>query len=206
MSHGPSISPQAALEKLKEGHQRFREEQFKHNDHISSARREELTAGQAPYASILTCADSRTPPEHLFDAGLGDLFVARNAGNLFEPVTLGSFEYAAAHAGCPLGIVLGHTKCGAVGATLQLVKDPDASESPNVDAITRSLLPAVLATVNHGQNDAEWTDAAARKNVENMVLQAKRQSPLLSYKIKKGEYLLIGGFYDLESGEIEFFE
>lgn len=206
MSHAPSVSPQDVLEKLKEGNERFRNEQTTHHSHIGSSRRRELTAGQAPYACILTCADSRTPPEHLFDAGLGDLFVVRNAGNIFEPMALGSFEYAAAHAGCPLGVVLGHTSCGAVGATLDLVRNPDASESPHVDAITRRLLPAVLATVKSGQEDAEWTNAAARKNVENMVLQAKRESPLLSRRIRNGEYMLIGAFYDLESGGVEFFE
>lgn len=203
MSHGPSIPPQNAKEKLIEGNKRYAEGKLSNTQRVTSDRRQELLAGQSPYAAILGCADSRTPPEHIFDAALGEVFICRNAGNLIDEVTLGSLEYAVAHTGCPLICVMGHNKCGAVGATVAFAKDPSLHETPNVDDIIRRLLPAVMATRKEGQSDAEWTDAAARQNVTNTCNHILQRSPLLKSKVDKGECMVVGAWYDLGTGRVE---
>jgi len=205
MSHGPNMSPTDALNRLKEGNQRFSTNALSHTQRIDDARRQELTGGQAPYAAVLTCADSRTSPSHIFDGALGELFVCRNAGNLIDEVTLGSIEYAAAHTGCPLLCVLGHNKCGAVGAAVAAAKDPAAYETHNVDDIVRRLLPAVLATRGVSEDDGVWTDEAAKKNVQMVCEHVKQRSPLLRDLMDKGDFKVVGGFYDLGSGQVEFF-
>jgi carbonic anhydrase len=204
MSQGPSIPPSEAFDKLKAGNERFASNELSHTQRINDARRQELTQGQAPFAAVLTCADSRTSPSHIFDAGLGELFVCRNAGNLIDEATLGSIEYAAAHTGCPLLCVLGHNKCGAVGAAVAAAKDPTVFETPNVDDIVRRLLPAVLATRPQASDDAAWTDEAAKKNVQMVCEHVKQRSPLLRSMIEKGDFKVVGGFYDLGSGQVEY--
>lgn len=203
MSHGPSLPPQEALERLLEGNARYASGATTHAARLTAERRRELTGGQAPFASVLTCADSRTPPEHVFDAALGEIFVCRNAGNVLDDVVLGSFEYAAAHLGCPLLVVLGHDRCGAVGAAVSMVKDPAAHESPFVDEIARRLMPAVIATREGQRDDAAWTDAAARRNVTDVCRQVGQRSGLLRDRIARGHYRVVGAFYDLASGRVE---
>ncbi len=203
MAKGPSLDPMQAYEKLMEGNGRFCAGELDSAARISSARRQELTAGQAPFAAVLACADSRTPPEHIFDAALGELFVCRNAGNIVDEVILGSIEYAVAHTGCPLVCVLGHNKCGAVGATVAAAKDPTAYETFNVDDIARRIMPAVLATRAGQPDDAAWIDAAARKNVELTCRKMVRQSPLLAAKVEADQAIICGAWYDLGSGAVE---
>jgi carbonic anhydrase len=197
------MPPSAAFEKLMEGNERYTENRLGSLSRIGDERRQELTGGQSPFAAVLACADSRTPPEHIFDAALGELFVCRNAGNLIDEVTLGSIEYAVAHTGCPLVCVLGHNSCGAVGATVASAKDPMAYETFNVDDIVRRLMPAVLATREGQSDDGEWTDAAARKSVEITCQKMVRQSPLMADKLRKGEVMIFGGWYDLGSGKVD---
>jgi carbonic anhydrase len=204
MSQGPSLPPSEALEKLKAGNKRFVANELSHTQRIHDARRRELIEGQSPYAAVLTCADSRTPPSHIFDAGLGDLFVCRNAGNLIDEAILGSIEYAAAHTGCPLVCVLGHDKCGAVGAAVAAAKDPVVFETPNVDDIVRRLLPAVLATRSRAADDEAWVDEAAKKNVEMVCAHITQRSPLLRAMIDRGDFMVVGGYYDLGSGQVEY--
>ncbi|MCK4231382.1 carbonic anhydrase [candidate division WOR-3 bacterium] len=211
MVHEPSMLPLDALDNLRKGNARALAGERIYGSGIGPERLQELIGGQAPYATILTCADSRVPPEHIFDAGFGDLFVCRNAGNVLDEVTLGSVEYAAAHTGCPLFVVLGHTGCGAVGAAVAVVKNPDAYESHNVDDIIRRLLPAVLSTkppdlYRDKIDDPAWVDAAAYKNVKNVCNQTTQRSPLLKTLIKKGIFQVVGAFYDLASGQVEFME
>jgi carbonic anhydrase len=197
-----SMSPAAAFRKLREGHQRFQSESPIHGSGVGASRREELLSGQAPFATVLTCSDSRVSPEHIFDAGLGDLFVCRNAGNLLDELTLGSIEYAAAHTGCPLLMVLGHQSCGAVTAAVSAAENPEAHETHNVDDILRRLMPPVLATRN-GSGTAAWVERAIRKNVEGVCRQITQRSPLLKGMIDAGEYRVVGGIYDL-NGPVRF--
>ena len=202
MSTPPSMPPAEALEKLVAGNARFAAGETTHAGRIGDARRRELIGGQAPFASVLTCADSRTPPEHLFDAGLGELFVCRNAGNVMTDAALGSFEYAAAHTGCPLLVVLGHTSCGAVGAAVGSVENPGASESPAVDDVVRRLLPAVLATRADRADRAAWVDAAAQRNVADICAQVEGRSAIVRERARRGDYRVVGAWYDLASGRV----
>lgn len=203
MSDKANIKPEIAFKKLMDGNQRMREDKPSFGSGIGKGRRDELTSGQAPFAVVLTCADSRTPPEHIFDAGYGDLFVCRVAGNFIDSAILGSIEYAAAHTGCPMVMVLGHNNCGAVAAAVSAYQAPDTHESPSIDSIVARLLPAVIATIADSGDNADWTNAAAKKNVLNTCENIIRQSPILKEKVAKGEFKVVGGFYDLDSGEVE---
>jgi carbonic anhydrase len=198
-----AVSPFEALDRLVSGNQRFVSGEHTHADRIGESRRKDLSNGQAPFAAILTCADSRTPPEHIFDAGLGELFVCRNAGNIVDEVILGSIEYSAAHTGCPLVCVLGHTSCGAVGATLAAARNPESHETHNVDDIIRRIMPAVMATAEGQTDDKEWTDTAAKKNVVNSCKHFMQRSPLLKDMVLKGRFGVVGAWYDLGSGTVE---
>lgn len=202
MSTTMTMKPAEALKMLLEGNERFVSNQLTHASRIDDARRQELTEGQAPFASVLTCADSRTPPENIFDAGLGELFVCRNAGNVMTDAALGSFEYAAAHTGCPLLLVLGHTSCGAVGAAVGAAEDPSASESPYVDEIVRRVLPAVIASKRDGQERSAWVDAAAEQNVLDVCRHAVERSAILGKMVSDGVYRVVGGWYDLATGKV----
>jgi carbonic anhydrase len=206
MSREPSMPPSDALKKLLEGNARFVSGAMSHGDRISASRRKELSAGQAPFASILSCADSRTPPAHLFDAGLGELFICRNAGNLMTDIDLGSFEYVAAHAGCPLLMVLGHSSCGAFGVATASVQNPGPSESPHIDAIIRWLLPAVIATRPDGRDTSGWADAAAKQNVINVCRQVTQRSDILKSRVEAGKFRVVGAWYDLASGKVSIIQ
>lgn len=202
MTNTPTMDPKEALDKLLQGNERFVQGQSSHVQNIGEERREELTAGQSPFAAVLACADSRTPPEHIFDAGLGELFVCRNAGNLIDQATLGSFEYAVAHTGCPLVAVMGHNKCGAVGAAVAKAKNPAYYETHNVDDIVMRLMPAVIATsLQAGMGDGEWVDAAAKRNVMDTCRKIVNQSQLIAGKLQEGTVAVVGLWYDLGSGK-----
>ncbi len=186
-----------------QGNSRYVEGNLTHRDRVHAGRRAELAAGQAPFATVLGCADSRTSPAHIFDAGLGELFVCRNAGNLVDEVTLGSIEYAASHTGCTLLMVMGHNRCGAAGAAVAAARDPGAFESHNIDDIVRRMLPAVLATRREGAGDPEWIDATARQNVLLVARQVVQRSSLLQDMVEAGDFMIASGFYDLETGRVE---
>ena len=156
----------------------------------SSARRRELSAGQHPAAAVLTCSDSRVPPEILFDRGLGDLFVVRTAGNVVDDSVLGSIEYAVTHLGVRLIVVLGHTSCGAIGAAVA-----GAGAEAHMGFVTGSLRAAVEA-VRHLEGDIG--DLASRMNVELTVEALRSSEPLLAPL--KGELEIVGCYYDLDSG------
>jgi len=203
MTNTPSMDPKEAIDKLLEGNERFVQGQLSHFERIGDDRRKELTTGQAPFAGVLTCADSRTPPEHIFDAGLGELFVCRNAGNLIDQATLGSLEYAVAHTGCPVVAVMGHNKCGAVGAAVAKARNPAMYETHNVDDIVMRLMPAVIATsLQAGVGDEEWVDAAAKRNVMDTCRKVVNQSSLLTRKVKEGQAAVVGLWYTLETGKV----
>jgi carbonic anhydrase len=204
MPKGPSIQPAEALRLLREGNQRFIVGQLTHASRLTPGLRTDLLKGQEPYASIITCADSRVSAEHIFDAALGEIFACENAGNIVDDITLGSVEYAAVHTGCPVLCVLGHTHCGAVNATIAVAKAPETYESPNIDAIIRRLLPAVLQTRVEGSSEDDWARRAERRHVQNSCAQITQRSALLAERIARGHFEIIGGLYDLATGEVEF--
>jgi carbonic anhydrase len=142
-------------------------------------------------------------PSHVFDAGLGELFTCRNAGNLLDELTIGSLEYAVAHTGCPLVVIMGHTCCGASGAAVAWAKNPEESESHNIDDVLRRFSPAVIATMGQAEDDREWADLAVRKNVELECRQLMQRSPLIAEAVRDETIWVIGVVYDLESGLVE---
>src|SRR5690349_8452085 len=139
------ISADAALDRLREGNRRFVSESRNGGAHAGESRRRELAAGQNPFAIILGCSDSRVPAELVFDQGLGDLFVIRVAGNIIAPSLVGSVEFAAARFGTPLVVVLGHTQCGAIAATLEELRQPGATPTRNLRAIVDRVRPSVVS-------------------------------------------------------------
>ncbi len=180
------------LEELLEGNRRFFEERPVH-PRSTAGRRSEVADGQDPVAVVLACSDSRVPPEILFDQGLGDLFVVRTAGNVVDDAALGSIEYAAAHLGVRLIVVLGHTRCGAVGAAL---------EGGGVEGHLAAILDALARPVEdarRGEGDAH--DSASRRNIELSVAALKSSEPVLAPMA--GRLDVVGCYYDLDTGRIE---
>ncbi len=185
------MSPEKAISALHAGNDRYV------HDHLASkhysAERPLLTTGQQPYAIVLSCSDSRVPPEILFDESLGKLFIVRVAGNVIDPVVLGSIEYAAEHLHTHLLLVLGHEGCGAVKATIDGGTPP-----PNIAELTKRIAPAVEKTKGKGM------DAAVAENVRLQMASALSQSPLLSDLSAKGEIRIVGGVYRLDSGAVQW--
>ncbi|HWR45144.1 carbonic anhydrase [Sporomusa sp.] len=191
-SIAPSVSADVAQQMLVDGNKRFTSEKYA-DSQIGQARRTELVKGQHPFAVIVSCSDSRVPPELLFDQGLGDLFVVRVAGNVLDSIELGSIEYAVEHLGAKLIVVLGHEKCGAVKATVDGGEVP-----PNIKAIAAKIQPAVTAA--KAANSANVYEAATDANVLNMVA-ALHADPVITHV---GGVKILGAKYHLESGAVEF--
>lgn len=197
-----------ALEMLRQGNQRFVEERPKVAEIAGEARRREIASGQAPFAVILGCSDSRVPAEIVFDQGLGDLFVIRVAGNIVAPSQVGSVEFAVEMFGTALVVVLGHSSCGAIGATLdQLTRDSDA-RSPNLAAIVDRVKPGIepLLAQRPALEGAALEQAAVRANVEASVSGLMSGSAILSDAVTAGRLLIVGAEYDLETGRVTFLE
>lgn len=155
--------------------------------------------GQAPYAIVLTCSDSRVAPEHIFDAGLGEIFVVRNAGNVADKVALGSIEYAAEHLHAPLLVVLGHEKCGAVNAAWEF---PEGQKPEgNLGQIVKLVLKAVQKAKKKGK-DAEY---AAGENVKRQVKTILRKSPVCKKLVEEGKLKIVGAKYNLSDGNVKVF-
>ncbi len=199
MSAKNDLTPKKALDQLMSGNARFLDGSSNPSEETT---RESLVNGQNPVAAVLGCADSRTPPELIFDAGLGEIFVCRNAGNLLDEAIMGSLEYAVAHAGASLIMVMGHNNCGAFGAAVNAFSDPEAYESRNIADIIQRLLPAVLKARKSGQSDVEWVDAAAKENVRDSVKKIRSRSRIISEKINDKTVDVVGAWYDLESGKV----
>jgi len=194
----PTVMPAQALEKLRAGNRRFVTGRGRDYDFIPE--RESLVASQHPFASILACADSRVAPEIVFDQDLGELFVCRVAGNFADPGSIASFEYGAAVLGAPLILVLGHSGCGAIKATIDSVKK-DTRFTGHIPYIIRSLRPAV-EDVLETPGDIEAN--AVRQNVILTVAALRKVGPTLSSKVKDGSIQIVGGVYDLASGKVDF--
>lgn len=190
-------TPEEALEKLLTGNKRYVAGTPNH-PRQNAPRRAELSEGQAPFAIVLACSDSRVPPAILFDQGLGDLFVIRVAGNIVDDVALGSIEYAAAHLHTPLLMVLGHSKCGAVGATVA-----GGELEGHLPSLAKLIQPAVEKA--KGQ-PGDLVDNAVRTNARMVAEQLKNSEPVLAELVKSGQLKVVAARYDLDSGQVEMLD
>ena len=194
------IPAREALARLREGNRRF-------VARVSNAN-EGPSAGQEPFAIILGCSDARVPAELVFNQGFGDLFVIRVAGNIVAPSQVGSVEFAAEVFGTRLAVVLGHTQCGAVAATLDELRQPQSNQSPNLRAIVGRIRPAVepLLATPIAQDPAALAERAVRANVQASVQQLRHGSELLERRIERDGLLIVGAEYHVEEGTVEFFD
>jgi len=199
---------QEALDRLQQGNRRFVAGVEGRSALTDQARRAELTAGQAPFAVILGCSDSRVPAEIIFDQGLGDLFVIRVAGNVVAPSLIGSVEFAAAKLGTRLVVVLGHSSCGAVLATIEELERPAAEQSPNLRAIVDRIRPAVatLLETDLRQDRAALAAHAVRANIRASANHLRHGSAILEQLAADDGLLIVGAEYSLETGEVDFFD
>jgi carbonic anhydrase len=192
-----------ALARLVEGNARFAHNVRSVEALVAPLRRQSLVEGQHPFAVVLSCSDSRVPAEIVFDQGLGDLFVVRVAGNVIAPSLVGSVEFAASTFGAPLAVVMGHSRCGAVGATLDAVRGKGVA-SANIADIVERIRPAVQAVLRPGASRDELVAEAIRANVQMSVQQLRSGSRILQKRIAGGDLVVVGAEYSLESGEVVF--
>lgn len=194
------LSGKEALQLLRDGNKRFTEGNLAAKD-MGKTRREELVSkGQDPFAIIITCSDSRVPPELLFDQALGDLFVIRTAGNIVDPIAVGSAEYAIEHLGVQLLVILGHSNCGAVKATV------DGGEAPgSIAAIVSKIAPSVQKARAAGAAGDELYETSCLENVK-AVINEIMESHIVKHFIKDGKLTVIGAKYHLDSGKVEFIQ
>lgn len=189
----PNVTPDAVLAELKTGNAHHVRHQYQH-PHETLSRQRELVTGQHPHAEILSCADSRVPPEIVFDQGLGDLFVVRVAGNVATDTEIGSLEYGAEHLHIGLLVVLGHESCGAVTAAVQA-----GNAEGHIAALINLIKPAVEST--RGM-PGDPVANAVRTNVHMVVQQLRSSTPVLSELVAHGKLKIVGGVYSLETGEV----
>lgn len=201
------IPAQEALLRLQEGNRRF-VSQLAAEWESSHVRRNELVADQEPFAIILGCSDSRVPAEIVFDQGLGDLFVIRVAGNIVAPSQIGSIEFAAERFGTRLVVVLGHSQCGAVSATLEELQRPGETPSRNLRAIVGRIQPAVqtLLETELRHDSHALMHQAVRANIRASVNQLRHGSEILENLVEKGGLRIVGAEYSLETGVVEFLD
>lgn len=199
-----NLSPAQALARLMDGNRRFVADEANVSD-LGTRRRLALAKGQGPFAALVGCADSRVGPEHLFGAGLGELFIVRTAGNYVDDAGYGSLAYAVAALGVPLIVVLGHERCGAVDAATKLVANNEQLP-PSLTRMVQPILPAVVdARATHKGGDL--VDHAIHQNVRH-VTRTLRQSTdaLLSEPLRAGKLMVVGAYYDLDTGRVDFFD
>ncbi|NOK00207.1 MULTISPECIES: carbonic anhydrase [Myxococcus] len=205
----PPISAQDALARLREGNQRFVLNARSMDNLLGRSARQALVAGQSPIAIILSCSDSRAPSEYIFDQGLGDLFVIRVAGNVVAPSLVGSVEFAAAKFGTRLAVVMGHSHCGAIQATLDYVRDGKGTVSDNIhDIVERCRAPVMTVVSAAGPNaDPEFLmKEAVRANIRNSCDSLRHGSRLLERLRREEGMLIVGAEYSLETGAVDFFD
>lgn len=202
------ITSAEALQRLKEGNRRFVSGNHSLESRMSQTRRRDLTEGQEPFAVIIGCSDSRVPVELIFDQGLGDLFVIRVAGNVMAPSLIGSVEFAAAKLGTPLAVVMGHSSCGAVQATVDELQRPQETQSKNLGSIVDRIRPAVEGLLQTDlKNDRdELIRQAVRANIRQSAGTLRNSSQILEARIQKDKLKVVGAEYSLETGEVGFFE
>jgi carbonic anhydrase len=201
-------SADEAIKRLQEGNQRFVSGVRSTDNLVDQGKMNELADGQTPFAIILGCSDARVPAEIIFDQGLGDLFVIRVAGNIVAPSQVGSVEFAADRFGTPLVVVLGHSQCGAVIATIEELARPSTGQSSNVLSIVNRIRPSVEPLFNTSLRDdpAELLQSSIRANILTATNQLRHGSLLLEQLIQKGELTIVGAEYSLATGEVSFFD
>jgi carbonic anhydrase len=199
------LTADESLARLKEGNRRFVADQPTQPD-ISSKRRMAIAQGQAPFAAILCCSDSRAGPEQLFGAGLGELFVVRTAGNYVDTAGMGSLEFGVASLGAPLIVVLGHERCGAVKAASAVVKE-NAKLPGSLGPMVEPIIPAVLQAKSVHKEGGDLVEEAGHANVRRVVARLRdADSPVIGNSIKSGKVKVVGAYYDLDTGTVDFFE
>lgn len=202
------ISASEALKRLQEGNQRFVSGVRSIDTLVKQTQRQSFVSGQAPFAIILGCSDSRVPAEIVFDQGLGDLFVIRVAGNIVAPSQIGSVEFAAGLFGTPLVVVLGHSMCGAVIATLNELEHPSDEKSSNVLSIVNRIRPTVepLFGTELRENPEQLLESAIRANILAATNHLRHGSQMIENLVQKGDLIIVGAEYSLETGRVEFFD
>ena len=202
------LSAREALERLREGNRRFASNMPDSDSLAGRARRVDLTAGQRPFAIVLGCSDSRVPAEIVFDQGLGDLFVIRVAGNVVAPSQVGSVEFAAARFDTRLVVVLGHSQCGAILATLEELERPMEIQSPNLRSIVDRVRPSVegLLSARPRHDRGDLVRLAVRNNIRASASQLRHGSRILEQLIDGDGLLVVGAEYSLETGVVDFFD
>lgn len=198
-SERDQLSPDEIVQRLLEGNRRFTSDNLTHRDHSKQVR--DAVSGQHPKAIILSCVDSRVPVEDVFDRGIGDVFVARVAGNFENTDILGSMEYACRVAGSKVIFVLGHEHCGAVKAAV------DGVELGNITPLLENIQPAVAAFKSYvgkrTSKNAEFVHMVAEQNVRNTIRDIRTRSPILAAMEKDGNLRFVGGIYDMSSGRVD---
>ena len=192
------VPPAEAISRLKDGNSRYTNGNQQHPRQSTKARAE-LTKSQHPFAIVVGCADSRVPPEIVFDQGLGDLFVLRVAGNVIDDHSLGSIEYAVDHLAVRLIVVLGHQRCGAVKAAKETIAAKGKAPA-HIQSLVTAIKPAVEATV-HGD-----LEATVEANVKNVTQALRSSPPILKPKVDSGEVRVIGAYYNLDTGAVSFLD
>ncbi len=196
-------TPSTALAMLMAGNRRFAASASLHTQHVS--RRDSLAGGQSPYAMVLCCSDSRVPPEIIFDQSLGDLFVVRLAGNFAEEDGIGSFQYSVAHFGSSVLLVLGHSNCGAIHATVDNMLAGEPPVPGDIGAIVKALMPAARFVHNMKQGAGVHVDlyaSATAQNVRANVAKLKNTRQIIGDAVKAGKLMIVGGVYDLKTGRV----
>ncbi len=197
-----ALTPDTVLQILKDGNKRFANNNVTARDHSSLVRN--ASFGQFPKAVILSCLDSRIPVEDVFDKGIGDIFVARVAGNIINADILASMEFGCKVSGAKLIVILGHSSCGAVKAAVDNVK------LGNITSLLNKIKPAVMKSQNYtgekSSKNEEFTDLVARNNVLNSIEIIKSQSPILKQMIENGEIKIVGAYYNMKTGEVDFIQ
>lgn len=195
------VSADEALKMLMDGNKRFVEGKQEAKN-IGNDRRTEIAKGQSPFATIISCSDSRVPPEHVFNQGLGDIFIVRVAGNVADQIELGSIEYAAEHLNVPLVMVLGHRKCGAVKATV----DSGGKAEGNIGAIVSKIAPAVETAKKSGKEKDDLLNACIDENARQTARTLTEKSPILKHLAESGKIKIVVGVYDLATGKVEILD
>jgi carbonic anhydrase len=193
-------TPAQALARLKAGNRRFAQGRLKAHNAVLE-RRLDVADKQTPFAMILTCADSRVPPEDVFDQRVGDLFVCRVAGNVLEPTMLGSFEYASAHFHSSILVVMGHERCGAVSATVDLVQNGGKAPG-SIQSIVREITPAVKATAQGSLSADAYVEEVVKTNARLVARSIARGSTILRTAVQQGKLAIVAARYDLDTGVV----
>jgi carbonic anhydrase len=198
-----ALTPDAALALLKEGNRQFLSGQPVRPQLTSQERRAALAVEQRPFCVLVGCSDSRVSPEVLFGRGLGDLFIVRNAGNVVDLAAMGSIEYGVAVLGAPLIVVLGHERCGAVQAAINVVEN-DQVYPGSIGQMIEPIIPAVLRARRQGLDDL--LDRSVRANVDRVVARLRATEQMLAEPQRAGRLKIVGARYDLDDGSVAFFE